>query len=173
MGIFKTKRLSIVVLVIIGLISFLPFTNCSQNPQRASTPEVAFLAPDEKSELLKSEFSGRVPSSFCESSEAYGCMKKVYSSEVESSQLAPIQECSAVADGLELCPVVQTFHFNSEAAEENCNGCDERYEYIEYSCHLKIPNQDNINPIVFTEATLGQSLLKLHQFCSSIAEVAK
>lgn len=173
MGNIKTKRLAVVVLVIIGTTSFLPFTNCSQNPQSASTPEVAFLAPEEKSELLKSEFHGRVPLSFCETSEAYGCMKKVYSSEVTSGQMAATQECAIVTEDLELCPLIQTFHFNSETAQENCNGCEESYEYTEYSCHLKIPNQDNINPIVFTEVTLGQSLSKLHQFCSSIAEVAK
>lgn len=170
MGNIKTVRLVVSALALIGTASFLPFTNCSQNPQNASTPEIAFLSPEEKSEILKSEFSGRVPSSFCESSEAYGCMKKVYSKDLASQQIAPAKECVFVTENLEVCPVVQTFHFNSEAADANCNGCEETYEYIDYSCHLKIPNQDNIYPITFTEANLEKSLSDIYQFCSVIAE---
>jgi hypothetical protein len=171
MGNIKTVRMVIGALALLGAASFLPFTNCSQNPQSASTPHAAFLSPDEKIKSLKSEFSGRIPISFCESSEAYGCMKKVYSREIASEQKIPMQECAFVSNEIELCPVVQTFHFNSEAAEENCNGCEETYEYTDYSCHLKIPNQDNVYPIVFTELTLDQSLSNLHQFCSSLVEV--
>ena len=172
MGNFNSKRLAVggFAIIVIGTLSFLPFTNCSQNPQNAATPEVAFLSPVEKYEVLKSEFKGRVPLSFCQSSESYGCMKKIYSRQLASEQMAPTRECSLISGELKVCPAVHTFHFNSEAAESNCNGCEETYEYMDYSCHLKIPNRDGIYPISFTEATLEQSLLKLYQFCASIAE---
>lgn len=172
MGNIKSYRLIVgsIGLVIAGTFAFLPFTNCSKNPQSAATPYTAFLSPSEKYEALKTEFKGRVPLSFCQSSESYGCMKKIYSRNIASEQMAPSVECSMVSNDLKLCPSIQTFHFNSAAAEENCNGCEESYEYMDYNCHLKIPNSESIYPINFTEATRDQSLLKLYELCASIAE---
>lgn len=172
MGNLNTKSLVMgsISIAVIGTLSFLPFSNCSQNPQNAPTPESAFLSPAEKYDSLKSEFRGRVPLSFCQASESYGCMKKIYSREIVSAQMDRTQECALISNELKICPSLQTFHFNSEAAEENCNGCEETYEYMDYSCHLKIPNRDNIYPITSTEATLDQSLFKLYQLCAAIAE---
>ena len=62
------------------------------------------------------------------------------------------------------------FSFNTEAAEENCNNCEESYEYSEYSCHLNIPNSESVYPIVSTQNKLEQSLSDLNNFCQKIAE---
>ena len=43
-------------LFVIGSVALLPFTNCSQNPQNAATPDTAFVSPPEKYTSLKSEF---------------------------------------------------------------------------------------------------------------------
>jgi len=64
--------------------------------------------------------------------------------------------------------MIKTFQFNSEAAQENCKGCEESYEYQEYSCHLKIPNEENVYPIYFTAPTLADSLQQLSDFCVSL-----
>ena len=175
MGKNKANRVAAggLTLFFIGLMAFVPFSNCSQNPQNASTPKTAFLNPEEKLETLKIEFQGRVSSSFCQSNEAYGCMQKVYSPDALSSQKQSYQECLIINNKIQICPMISTFHFNSSAAQENCNGCQESYEYIEYSCHLKIPNSENIYPIVSTNSNLEHSLLELHEFCVSIAEDSK
>ena len=175
MGKNNLNRIAIggVSLFIMGTIALVPFTNCSQNPQSASTPATAFLSPQEQYEALKTEFKGRVPLSFCQSSESYGCMKRVYSAEVASAEQPAKQECATISGELKLCPVTQTFSFNSEAAEKNCNGCQETYEYLEYSCHLKIPNQENIYPIISIKPTIEQSLTDLYELCAAIAEESK
>lgn len=157
-------------LFIMGTLAFVPFSNCSQNPQSATVPQSAFLAPAEKYEALKNEFKGRVPLSFCHSSEAYGCMKRIYSAEITSGEIPVKQECATISGDLKLCPLTQTFTFNTEAAEQNCNGCQETYEYLEYSCHLKIPNKENIYPIIAIKPTIEQSLTELNQLCVAIAE---
>ena len=158
-----------VTLFLIGIVALVPFTNCSQNPQNASTPKSAFLSPLEKTNLLKAEFQGRISRQFCQSHEAYSCMKKVYSTSIESGQSKAQEECSILSNSLEICPAVKTFHFNSAAAQENCNGCQETYEYTEYSCHLNVPNPENVYPIVSTESSLEKSLLHLYNFCEDIA----
>lgn len=157
-------------LLLLGAIALIPFTNCSQNPQNASTPKTAFLSPQEKSIALQAQFQGRVSPSFCESSEAYSCMKKIYSAFIENGESSTQQECAILSNNLKLCPAVKTFSFNTEAAEENCNNCEESYEYSEYSCHLNIPNSENVYPIVSTQNKLEQSLSDLNNFCQKIAE---
>lgn len=157
-------------LFLIGVIALVPFTNCSRNPQNASTPKSAFLSPQEKSLALQSEFQGRVSPSFCESHEAYSCMKKVYSAAVEDGRSSAQQECSSLTNSFKLCPIVKIFYFNTEDAQKNCNGCEESYEYSEYSCHLNIPNSENLYPIVATQTSLKRSLSDLHSFCQKIAE---
>ena len=173
----KNNRIRIAIggvsLFLIGAVAMVPFTNCSQNPQSASTPATAFLSPEDQTEALKTEFKDRVPASFCNSSEAYGCMKRIYSAAVQSAEGPARQECTTLAGGLELCPLTQNFSFNTEAAEKNCNGCHETYEYLEYSCHLKIPNKQNIYPIVSIKPTMEQSLTELYQLCATIAEESK
>jgi hypothetical protein len=151
-------------------LALIPFSNCSRNPQNASVPKTAYLSPSEKEEAIKLEFKGRIPITFCQTSDAYGCMKRVYSGKVKSEELPGKQECAEVSDQLKLCPLTQTFHFNSLAAEENCNGCQETYEYLEYSCHLKIPNIENIYPIVAIKPSMGQSLSELYELCVTLAE---
>lgn len=158
------------ILSVAGFFALLPFTNCSQNPQGADVPQSAFLNPTQRYDALKAEFKGRVPLAFCQSSEAYGCIKKIYSAEVSSGQMPSTQECTSLSGDLKLCPVIQIFNFNSQSAAANCQGCKETYEYLEYSCHLKIPNSENVYPIVMTKPTLDQSLSDLYQFCAIIAE---
>lgn len=169
----KTNLKKIVVrglgLGLLAVISFGPFTNCSQNPQNASLPQTAFLSPSEQSKAFETQFKGRVPSSFCHSSEGYGCMKRIYSAKVKSQEGPAKQECGVISNNLQLCPMTQVFQFNTEAAEENCSGCTEHYEYIEYACHLKIPNSENIYPMVAIKPTMDESLIALHQLCLTIA----
>ncbi len=162
-----------VTLFLLGAIALVPFSNCSQNPQNATTPKSAFLSPQEKSIALQLEFQARVSSSFCKSYESYSCMKKVYSASVESGQSSNLQECVNLSSDLRLCSSVRIVYFNTEAAQENCNGCQESYEYAEYSCHLRIPNSENLYPIVSTQVSLEKSLSDLHSFCQRIAEDSK
>lgn len=156
--------------VILGLaLATVPFNNCSQNPQNASVPETAFLAAEQQDQTLKSEFKDRVPASFCSTNEAYSCMRKVFSASVEDSMVKPAQECTALSESLQLCPSVQTVQYNTEVAQLNCDRCEENFEYMEYTCHLKIPNSEGIYPAIITRPTMKESLYDLYKLCISIA----
>lgn len=157
------------ILVFSILIGFSFFTNCARNPESASVPDTAFVSPNEKHLRLKSLFKNQIPTGFCSSDSSYACQRKVYSAQITNGIAKNSQECTALGESLQICPTIQTLYFNTEAAQLHCQGCEETYEYLEYSCHLKLANQDGLFPAVATQPTLHASLYELHQFCTSIA----
>lgn len=148
--------------VSIFALSPLPFTNCAKNPQSASVPSTAFMSESEKLSSWTQEFQGRTTAQFCKLESSYGCMKRVYSKNIENQNRG--SELSCVD---KFCVQTQVFHFNSSDAQEHCKDCTDNLESIEYDCHLKLVNQDGIYPIIITSQNLGDSLNQLSNFCLS------
>ncbi len=148
--------------VFIFALSPIPFTNCAQNPQSAAVPSTAFVSEGEKLSSLAKEFQGKTSAQFCKLESSYGCMKRVYSKNIENENRG--SELSCVG---QFCVQTQVFHFNSTEAQEHCNGCTENLESSEYDCHLKVPNEDGIYPVIITSQNLSDSLDQLSNFCLS------
>lgn len=157
-------------MLILGFIAgFSFFTNCSRNPENASIPNTAFLSPEAQNSAFKEQFSDRVPASFCNEDFSYSCQRRVYSASVPNSTAQGAHECAYLNEIVKICPAIQNIQFNTKAAQQNCQDCNETYEYLEYSCHLKIPNEEGLYPITATKPTLNESLYELFQTCTSIA----
>lgn len=148
--------------VSIFALSPIPFTNCAKNPQSASVPSTAFMSESERLSSLAKEFKGKTTAEFCELESSYGCMKRVYSKNIESQNQGSELSCID-----RFCVQTQVFHFNSSDAQEHCNGCTDNLESFEYDCHLKVANQDGIYPIIITSQNLSESLNQLSNFCLS------
>lgn len=154
----------ILLFVAIFALSPIPFTNCAKNPQSASVPSTAFMSESEKLSSLAQEFQGKTTAQFCKQESSYGCMKRVYSKNIENQNRG--LELSCVG---QFCVQTQVFHFNSSDAQEHCNGCTENLESTEYDCHLKISNQEGIYPVIVTSQNLSDSLDQLSNFCLAAA----
>jgi hypothetical protein len=148
--------------VSIFALSPIPFTNCARNPQSAAVPSTAFVSEGERLSSLAKEFQGKTSAQFCKLESSYGCMKRVYSKNIENENRG--SELSCVG---QFCVQTQVFHFNSTEAQEHCNGCTENLESAEYDCHLKLANQDGIYPIIVTSQSLSEGLDQLSDFCLS------
>lgn len=159
--------------LVFALLSFsvtVPFSNCSQNPQSSDIPSTAFMGESERMQNFQQEFTGKISSSFCLSQDAISCSLKSYSPEVPYQSANLGKKCAQVSEGLEICPSLRGFYFNSLSAQENCEDCRESFEYSEYTCHLNIPNSENVYPIYFTDPRHQTAVQKTYEFCQALTK---
>lgn len=165
----KTVRISILTLGVVLVTAF--FQNCGG--QQVFVAREAYIPVTKLEDELIAIYGERLSPAMCADSTRYVCQHKVFNTEIENAEAEALYDC-VVINGESICPHGKTFTYNSAAAESACKeGCNENYNYEEYSCYYDLPTVDGIRPLQSRGEDFAETLAAVHAACARVGAKAQ
>jgi len=159
------------LLLVIGSALAIAYNNCGK-PHDSANISTQLDSYENKEVFLIAQFQGKLESNFCYNSANYSCVHKIFSKNLNYQDMGKNHSlCVNLLQGGQVCPEVQQFSYNSQAAQSACQeNCQESYEYEEYDCHLKLGSVARVFPLIVTDDNLSRAIEKLNRSCLRIQE---